>query len=69
MYRKILISLIAFVSFTACATTKRSEANTAKQSHETDSLILTPSEQQPIIHRGHAAHASHASHASHYSSR
>lgn len=31
-----------------------------------DSLILKPSTQEPIIHRGHAAHASHRSH---YSSK
>lgn len=65
--KKIIMVLLSLVSLCYCSTSKNTELK-SKKVEVTDSLILNPSDQQPIIHRGHAAHASHASHYSHYSS-
>lgn len=65
--KKIIIVLLSLVGLFSCSTSNsKNTLIKSKKVEATDSLILNPSDQQPIIHRGHAAHASHYSH---YSSR
>lgn len=63
--KKIVILLFSFMGLAACSTGNLIKVKD-EQVINKDSLILKPSTQEPIIHRGHAAHASHRSH---YSSK
>lgn len=56
--------LLTLVGVTACSPIvhKDKQETTKKIQGDSNSLILQPSGQEPIIHSGHAAHASHVSH-------
>ena len=59
--KKFIIFLFTFMGLVTCSTGNFIKVKD-EQVVNKDSLILQPSIQEPIIHRGHAAHASHASH-------
>lgn len=62
--KKIVFMLLAILGMFSCGSNQQTGKKDSLK--ENDTIILQPSEQEPIIHRGHAAHASHCSH---YSSR
>lgn len=64
--KKIVFMLLAILGMFSCGSNQQTGKKDSLK--ENDTIILQPSEQEPIRNYQHSSHRSHASHMSHYSS-